>query len=199
REVQGSLLPIPDAADDEDRIIVELRYALENLSIKTLEEYFHDAVDYRDEALDLFARGHLGLEDRAKAEGLFHRIRLAAERLISQMPKPPEEIVDYLDRAQRKYLANFSIFQSLPDSWSVDQVFPAAPLSRYGEVPTVNASIVDITCDSDGCIKTFAHPDENLKYLTLHPPNGDPYFLGFFMTGAYQDSLANEHNLFSRC
>ena len=199
REVQGELVELPPEEEGEDRNIQELRYVLENISVKQLEEYFHDAQDFRDEAINLFAGGHLSLRDRAKAEGLFHRIRVKAQELVRQMHKKPEEIVDYLDRAQRKYLANFSAFQSLPDSWAIDQVFPAAPLSRYGEPATVNASIVDITCDSDGCIKNFAHPDENLKWLPLHEPNGEAYYLGFFMTGAYQDSLANEHNLYSRC
>jgi arginine decarboxylase len=199
REVQGRELPLPEPPDREHRVIEELRYVLQHLSVKNLEEFFHDALDYRDEALDLFARGYLSLEDRAAAEGLFQRIRRACARLVRQLPRPPEEIVEYLDRANHKYLANFSVFQSLPDAWSVDQVFPAAPLSRHGEIPTVNASIVDITCDSDGCVRRYAHPDENLSFLPLHEPNGEPYYVGFFKTGAYQDSLANEHNLFARC
>ncbi len=80
-------------------------------------------------------------------------------------------------------------------------MFPAAPLSRHGEKPTINAQIVDITCDSDGCVETFAHPDENMPYLPLHERRtpDEKYYLGFFMTGAYQDSLANVHNLFARC
>jgi arginine decarboxylase len=202
REVQGELLPVPAPSELEDRIISELRETLAGITVKNLEEYFHDAIDYRDEALQLFGRGFLSLEDRASAEGLFQRIRLQCARIVSQMPQPPEEITDYLARAQVKYLANFSIFQSLPDTWSIDQVFPAAPLSGHGNVPTVNAEIVDITCDSDGCVTTFAHPDDNLKSLPLHEPptrGGEPYYLGFFMTGAYQDSLANAHNLFGRC
>ncbi|KIG15607.1 Biosynthetic arginine decarboxylase [Enhygromyxa salina] len=202
REVQGELLPVPDPSEHEDRLITELRETLNGITVKNIEEYFHDAVDFRDEALQLFSRGYLSLEDRASAEGLFHRVRLACERLLPQLEHPPEEIVNFLNRAQVKYLANFSIFQSLPDTWSIDQVFPAAPLSGHGHVPRLNAEIVDITCDSDGCIKTFAHPDDNLKSLPLHEPparGGEPYFLGFFMTGAYQDSLANVHNLFGRC
>jgi arginine decarboxylase len=202
REVQGELLPVPAPSELEDRIISELRETLAGITVKNLEEYFHDAIDYRDEALQLFARGFLSLEDRASAEGLFQRIRLQCARIVSQMPQQPEEIMDYLERAQVKYLANFSIFQSLPDTWSIDQVFPAAPLSGHGNVPSINAEIVDITCDSDGCVSTFAHPDDNLKSLPLHEPpdrGGEPYYLGFFMTGAYQDSLANAHNLFGRC
>ncbi|NVB36995.1 biosynthetic arginine decarboxylase [Pseudenhygromyxa sp. WMMC2535] len=202
REVQGELLPVPTPSEREDRLISELRDTLEHITTKNIEEYFHDAVDYRDEALQLFSRGYLSLEDRASAEGLFQRIRLECARLISQMSHPPEEIVTYLGRAQVKYLANFSIFQSLPDNWAIDHVFPAAPLSGHGSVPTINAEIVDITCDSDGCVTTFAHPEDNLKALPLHEPparSGEPYYLGFFMTGAYQDSLGNAHNLFGRC
>lgn len=202
REVQGELLPIPEPSELEAKIISDLRETLASINVKNIEEYFHDAVDYRDEALQLFSRGFMSLEDRASAEGLFQRIRLQCARIMSQMPQPPEEIMDYLERAQVKYLANFSIFQSLPDTWSIDQVFPAAPLSGHGHVPTVNAEIVDITCDSDGAVDTFAHPDDNLKSLPLHEPparGGEPYYLGFFMTGAYQDSLANSHNLFGRC
>jgi arginine decarboxylase len=202
REVQGELLPIPAPSEEEDRLISELRETLAGINPKNLEEYFHDALDFRDEALQLFSRGYLSLEDRASAEGLFQRIRLECARIVHQLQHPPEEIVNFLDRAQVKYLANFSIFQSLPDTWSVDQVFPAAPLSGHGHVPAINAEIVDITCDSDGAVTTFAHPDDNLKSLPLHEPparGGEPYFLGFFMTGAYQDSLANAHNLFGRC
>jgi arginine decarboxylase len=202
REVQGDLHPVPEATEDESRLIMELRHTEEHISVKNIEEYFHDAVDYRDEALQLFSRGYLSLEERAAAEGLFHRIRLKCARLIEQMPTPPEEIVEYLKSPQHKYLANFSIFQSLPDTWSIGQVFPVAPLSRHSEKPDVNAQIVDITCDSDGCVNVFAHPDENLTYLPLmHRAMGskERYYIGFFLVGAYQDSLANQHNLFSRC
>ena len=200
REVQGDLLPMPDPQDDEHRIIAALRETLELISAKNYEEYFHDAVDFRDEALELFSKGYLSIEDRANAEGLFARVRTKTGKIVETLKRPSEEIVDYLALAQRKYLANFSIFQSLPDTWSIDQVFPAAPLSRHGERPSVNTEIVDITCDSDGCVKSFAHPEENLRYLPLHTRKGkdERYYLGFFMTGAYQDSLANDHNLLSR-
>ncbi|MEM6996205.1 MAG: biosynthetic arginine decarboxylase [Myxococcota bacterium] len=199
REVQGALLPVPERRDDEARIINQLRETLAHVSAKNYEEYFHDAVDFRDEALQQFSSGNLSVEDRAAAEGLFARVRLKTKRIVEGLKRPSEEIVDYLATANRKYLANFSIFQSLPDAWSIDHVFPAAPLSRHGERPTLYTEIVDITCDSDGCVTSFAHPDENLRYLPLHERReGEPYYLGFFMTGAYQDSLANEHNLFGR-
>jgi arginine decarboxylase len=200
REVQGDLLPIPDPSEKDHRLIRSLRETLETIGAKNYEEYFHDAVDFRDEALELFSRGYLSIEDRASAEGLFQRVRLKVALIVSTLKRPSEEIVDYLETAHRKYLANFSIFQSLPDTWSIDHVFPAAPLSRHGERPSVNTEIVDITCDSDGCVKSFAHPEENLRYLPLHErrEKGERYYLGFFMTGAYQDSLANDHNLLMR-
>lgn len=201
REVQGELLPVPEPTEDEHRLVDELRETLENINTKNVDEYFHDAIDFRDECLQLFSRGYLSLAERAAAEGLFHRIRAKVEKIVESLSHPSEEITDFLSKAQQKYLVNFSIFQSIPDAWSIDQVFPAAPLSRHAEKPTLHAQIVDITCDSDGCVETFAHPDENLPYLPLHAPGGpdERYYLGFFMTGAYQDSLANVHNLFGRC
>ncbi|MEE9381797.1 MAG: biosynthetic arginine decarboxylase [Nannocystaceae bacterium] len=201
REVQGQLLPVPTPSKDSHRIIAELRYTLDNITSKNIEEYFHDAVDYRYEALLLFSKGYLSFEDRASAEGLFQRVRLKCADLVQQMIRPPEEIVDYLGRAAHKYLANFSVFQSLPDAWSIDHVFPACPLARHDRKPNITAQIVDITCDSDGAIRTFAHPDDNLEALPLHHDDSDDseYYLGFFMTGAYQDSLGSTHNLFSRC
>ncbi len=202
REVQGEMLPMPAASDAEHRLIAEMRHCLANITVKNIEEYFHDAIDFRDEALQLFAQGYLSLEDRASAEGLLDRIRAQCGRLVEQMANPPEEVTEYLKTAQHKYLVNFSIFQSLPDTWSIGQVFPVAPLSRHGERPDVNAQIVDITCDSDGCVNTFAHPDENLSNLPLirnWKNSTERYYLGFFMTGAYQDSLSNVHNLFGRC
>jgi arginine decarboxylase len=93
-------------------------------------------------------------------------------------------------------LANFSIFQSIPDSWSIEQLFPVMPLSRHDEKPSLKATIVDITCDSDGCLNTFIDRADTKTVLELHPPNDAPYYIGFFLVGAYQESLANEHNLF---
>ncbi len=202
REVQGEMLPLPEPSDDEHRLVTEMRYTLEHINTKNVEEYFHDAADFREECLQLFSKGYLSLRDRAAAEALFHRVRHKVERVIETLDTPPEEIVEYLQSGQHKYLVNFSIFQSLPDTWSIGQVFPVAPLSRHTERPNVWAEIVDITCDSDGAVKTFAHPDDNLRYLPLlRSEEGDDrgrYYLGFFMTGAYQDSLSNQHNLFSR-
>lgn len=200
REVQGELLPLPEPGEEEHRLIAELRETLEHIGPKNYEEYFHDAIDFRDEALELFSAGYLALEDRASAEGLFQRVRQKTAKIVEGLKRPSEEILEYLNKAQYKYLANFSVFQSLPDTWSIDQVFPAAPLSRHGERPSIWTEIVDITCDSDGCVKSFAHPEDNLRWLPLHNRQNpeERYYVGFFMTGAYQDSLANDHNLLAR-
>jgi arginine decarboxylase len=200
REVQGALLPLPDADAEEHRLIAELRETYEHISTKNYEEYFHDAIDFRDEALELFSAGYITIEDRASAEGLFQRVRQKTAKLIEGIKRPSEEIQEFLNKAHYKYLANFSVFQSLPDTWSIDQVFPAAPLSRHGDRPSISTEIVDITCDSDGCVKSFAHPEDNLRWLPLHERHSaeERYYLGFFMTGAYQDALANDHNLLAR-
>lgn len=198
RELQGDMLPVPEPASDEHRLIRALRETLEGINTKNYEEYVHDSVDLRDEALNLFSSGYLSLEERASAEALFGRVRLRAAELVKNVAHPAEDVLDFLAQANHKYLVNFSVFQSIPDVWSIGQVFPAAPLSRHAERPSILASVVDITCDSDGCVTTFAHPDENLKYLPMHAGGDEPYYLGFFMTGAYQDSLSNAHNLFSR-
>jgi len=199
REVQGGLLPAQEPREGEHRVIAQLRETLEFISASNYEEYFHDALDCRDEALQLFSSGNLHLEDRAAAEGLFARVRLATKAIVDGLGRPAGDIVDHLAVANCKYLANFSVFQSLPDAWGIDQVFPAVPLSRHGERPTVHSEVIDITCDSDGCVPRFAHPKENLSVLPLHERrDAEPYYLAFFMTGAYQESLSNDHNLFGR-
>lgn len=203
RQVQGQVLPVPEVSKEEHRIISELRSTLASVAENNYEEYFHDAVDFRDEALQLFSRGYLSLDDRAAAEALFHRIRLRCQEIDDQVPSGSAELTGYLRQARVKYLANFSIFQSIPDFWSINQIFPAAPLRGHDGEPNYPVQIVDITCDSDGRVDAFAHPDGNLTELPLHraaheesPSEG---YLAFFLTGAYQDALGNLHNMFGRC
>lgn len=201
REVQGEMLPLPQPREGEHRIITEMRYTLEHICAKNLEEYYHDAVDFREEALGLFSQGYLTLEDRASAEGLFQRVRARCEDLIDSVRRPPPDVRRELQSPVHKFLVNFSIFQSMPDTWSIDQVFPTMPISGHRHPPDLRAQLVDITCDSDGCVQNFAHPEQNMPSLPLHSQrNGDErYYLAMFFTGAYQDSLANVHNLFGRC
>lgn len=176
--------------------IKELRYILDNINKKNFVEYYHDAAEYREELFTLFNLGYLTLEDRSIAEELFNRVCRRALYFSSFQRHQLEEFDDLQKLMVSKYLANFSIFQSIPDSWAIDQLFPVMPLSRHEEKPSLKATIVDITCDSDGCLEKFVDRSDIKTLIDLHQPDGAPYFIGFFLVGAYQESLANEHNLF---
>ncbi len=174
----------------------ELKYILDNINRKNFVEYYHDAIEYYEEMFTLFNLGYVNLQDRATAEQLFYRICRRALFFSSYEKHQPEEFENLQQRMVSKFLANFSIFQSIPDSWSIDQLFPVIPLSHHEKKPTHKATIVDITCDSDGCLEKFIDRRDMRNVLDLHSPSQKPYYLGFFLVGAYQESLANEHNLF---
>jgi arginine decarboxylase len=174
----------------------ELKYILDNINRKNFVEYYHDAIEYYEEMFTLFNLGYVNLQDRATAEQLFYRICRRALFFSSYDKHQPEEFENLQQRMVSKFLANFSIFQSIPDSWSIDQLFPVIPLSHHEKKPTHKATIVDITCDSDGCLEKFIDRRDMRNVLDLHSPSSKPYYLGFFLVGAYQESLANEHNLF---
>ena len=176
--------------------ICELEYTLENINSKNYTEFYHDSLEYHDDLLALFNLGYLSLEERAYAEDLYQRISNRALVYASTQNHIPQEFAALEQLKIAKYLANFSIFQSIPDSWSVGQLFPVVPLARHNEHTTCKATIVDITCDSDGCLDHFIDPSTNRRSLDLHKTDGKPYYLGFFLVGAYQESLASEHNLF---
>ncbi len=205
REVQGEeSLEAIDGIDlksivgssSNQKAIVELEYIIENMNRKNYTEFYHDAVEYHEELFTLFNLGYLSLKERAYAEEMFHKICRKALYFSSFQKNRPDEFDQLQKLKVSKYLANFSIFQSIPDAWSLDQLFPVMPLSRLGEKPSLKATIVDITCDSDGCVEHFVDRYEEKSSLDLHPPSNDPYYIGFFLVGAYQESLANEHNLF---
>ena len=144
----------------------------------------------------LFNLGYLDLKQKAIAEEFFKEICHKVLKL-SQITNYGSEEFEALKKInESKYLANFSIFQSIPDAWAIDQLFPILPLSRHDEKTSHKANIVDITCDSDGCIERFIDKRELRSVIDLHKPDNNPYYLGFFLVGAYQESLANEHNLF---
>ncbi len=161
-------------------------------------ERFHDAVQRKEEAFSLFNLGYLDLENRAAAESLYWQIceEIASENTESGYT--PEELHELSSVLADQYVCNFSVFQSLLDHWALGQLFPVAPLHRLDERPTVNAILVDITCDSDGKISHFIDLEDTKDHLTLHPLNDEPYYLGVFLTGAYQDIMGDLHNLFGR-
>lgn len=179
-------------------IVKALEDLLENTPPLGRLERFHDAQQKKEEAYAAFTLGVLDLEGRAEAESLYWRI-LADLRDSAQAPYTPEELARLPALLSDQYVCNFSVFQSLIDHWACDQLFPVAPLHRLNEPPTVDATLVDITCDSEGKISEFIDLEDDVnRYLPLHPLNGKPYYLGVFLVGAYQDIMGDLHNLFGR-
>ena len=173
-------------------LIQELHDLLRDMSKKTAYEYMHDCIDHMESLLTLFDLGYIDLQDRSNAEILTHQV---IKKAISLLEIDHYEELKKLDEnIQEKYLLNFSVFQSLPDYWGIDQEFPIMPITHLDKKPTRSASLWDITCDSDGEI-----PFDIKKPLYLHDVNlnKEDYFLGFFNVGAYQDTLGMKHNLFS--
>jgi len=176
--------------------LLELRATLNR---KNRREHFHDAVQIRDDAQARFDLGLLDLATKAQVETLFWEIAESVVGLFRGSKSTPEEIYDLKDSLGDQFLCNFSVFQSLLDHWALGQLFPIAPIHRLNEAPGHDATLVDITCDSDGKISKFIDSDgEVSKTLPLHALNGKPYYLGIFLLGAYQDIMGDLHNLFGR-
>ena len=183
---------------EKHKVVVDMELLLKNkLKLSRLER-FHDALQKKEEAFSLFNLGYLNLENRAAAESIFWQICEQIDHEGSESGYQPEELHELKKLLSDQYVCNFSVFQSLLDHWALKQLFPIAPLHRLTERPTVNAILVDITCDSDGKISSFIDLQDTKDYLTLHPLNAKPYYLGVFLTGAYQDIMGDLHNLFGR-
>ena len=147
-------------------------------------------------ALNLFNGGYLPLEQRCQAETLYWAICAKLRKLVQQMDEVPEDLQGLDDTLADTYFCNFSLFQSIPDSWAIKQLFPVMPIHRLNEAPTRQAVLGDITCDSDGKIDQFIDRRDVKRTLALHPFTGEPYYLGVFLVGAYQEILGDLHNLF---
>lgn len=183
---------------DKHKVVTDLEIMLRNRSKLGRLERFHDAVQKKEEAFSLFNLGYLDLENRAAAEQIFWQICEQIAREIQKAGYVPEELHDLKSLLADQYVCNFSVFQSLLDHWALKQLFPVTPLHRLNEKPSVNAILVDITCDSDGKINSFIDLEDVKDHVQLHPLNGKPYYLGIFLTGAYQDIMGDLHNLFGR-
>lgn len=183
----------PDAHELER----ELFEIWDRLNQPRLFESWHDALQIREEALDLFNLGLLDLRTRANIEKLFWSIAREVGELASSLKHAPEELKKITKMLPDKYFCNFSLFQSLTDIWAIDQIFPIVPLSRLDERPDRSCTIQDITCDSDGKITTFVTAQGVSNSLPVHTVTpGEPYYLGVFLVGAYQEILGDMHNLF---
>jgi arginine decarboxylase len=163
----------------------------------SLREDYHDTMQLIQEAVSLFNLGYLSLNERAMAEWLYAKILRKINSIVEKIKPIPEELQNFQLALRQTYFANFSLFQSIPDSWAIDQLFPIMPLQRLNQKPDVMASIADITCDSDGEITSFVGENGRTKFLPLHKIRKDEdYYIGFFLIGAYQEILGDLHNLF---
>jgi len=188
---------VPDKIDeDKPDPLYNLFEVHQNISRKNFQESYHDALHYRDDCMSLFRHGYLSLEDRSLADTIFYACAQRILRIVRELEYVPEDL-EGLERALADtYYCNFSCFQSLPDFWAVQQLFPIMPVHRLNEEPTRRGVLADITCDSDGKIDRFIDLRDVKNVLELHPVNEDDYILGVFLTGAYQEILGDMHNLF---
>ncbi len=197
-------LPLPMLGEDDHQLLHEMRADCETasedgVSARRVLEVYHDATFDKEKARQLFNSGVLSLRELALADQVYFASINAVSRIALRHPDTFEEVVEHLDAALvDRYFCNFSLFQSLPDSWAIDQLFPIMPIHRLDEEPTRRGTLQDITCDSDGKIDRFVGDRTGRPSLELHavPDDDDNYVLGIFLTGAYQEILGDLHNLF---
>ncbi len=187
----------PDEIDDADpRLLRDLAEVLADTSIENVQESYHNALLLKEEASTTFALGYLDLRGRARVERLFAKCCEKILDLLRELPEVPEDLADFESDLADTYYGNFSVFQSAPDHWAVKQLFPVMPIHRLDEEPTRRGIFADLTCDSDGKIDQFINPREPKNLIELHPWTGEPYYVGVFLVGAYQEILGDLHNLF---
>jgi arginine decarboxylase len=189
-------IPSAAAVEEMEQPLVDLFETYQNVNARNALESYHDAQQALDMAMNLFSGGYLPLEQRCQAESLFWAICVKLQRLVQQMDEVPEDLQGLDETLASTYFGNFSLFQSIPDSWAIKQLFPVMPIHRLNESPSAHAVIGDITCDSDGKLDRFVDRRDVKRTLPLHSVNGEPYYLGVFLVGAYQEILGDLHNLF---
>jgi arginine decarboxylase len=188
---------VPTSANQEwEQPLHDLVETYNNLTARNALEAYHDAQQALDMALGLFNGGYLPLEQRSMAENLFWAICTKLQKIVQTMADVPEDLQNLDEQLSDTYFCNFSLFQSIPDSWAIKQLFPVMPIHRLKEKPLNHAVLGDITCDSDGKLDRFVDRRDVKKTLPLHSMNGDSYYLGVFLVGAYQEILGDLHNLF---
>jgi len=181
--------------EDSEQCLIDLFETNKTLSKKNLMETYHDAQQALDSALNLFSLGYLTLEQRSQAENLYWTICRKILKIAGELDYFPEELEGLDGMLSDTYFCNFSLFQSMPDSWAVKQLFPVMPIHRLNEIPMRRGVLGDISCDSDGKVDQFIDRRDVKKTLPLHAFNGQPYYLGAFLIGAYQEILGDLHNL----
>ena len=201
------------AADSEHLIVRNLYDTYKSISLETYQEAYHDAAQFKEEAISLFGFGYVSLTERARAERLYWACCAKILAIVRQQDYVPDDLEDLEKIMASIYYINLSVFQSAPDTWAIDQLFPIMPIHRLDEEPTQRATLADLTCDSDGKIDQFidlrdvksvlelhslkqSQPDQTGNPKAIHPPIYEPYYLGMFLSGAYQEIMGNLHNLF---
>jgi arginine decarboxylase len=184
------------ATPDMEQPLVDLIETYNGLTTRNLTESYHDAQQALDMAMNLFSGGYLPLDQRSQAENLYWAICVKLQKLLLGQDEVPEDLQSLDESLSDTYFCNFSLFQSIPDSWAIKQLFPIMPIHRLNERPTQHAVVGDITCDSDGKIDQFIDRRDVKRSLPLHAFNGSPYYLGVFLVGAYQEILGDLHNLY---
>lgn len=199
-DVRHSVPPVvreDDLPEDSCEMLHNLFSVNQHFDPLRYQECFNDSLFYRDEIRELFYHGQASLRERALAESLHESVLQKVNSLIPSLRRVPPELENLPDQLSDIYYGNFSLFQSLPDIWAIDQLFPIMPVHRLNENPTRMATIADLTCDCDGKIDKFSTPYGTSRTLQLHPVNeGEDYYLGVFLVGAYQETLGDLHNLF---
>ena len=186
-----------EPSEKDHQLVKDLYEIWDNLNSRTMLEDWHDAEQIREEALELFSHGIVDLRTRAEIESMYWSVCREVNNLSKSLKHMPEELKRLDKILADKYFCNFSLFQSLPDSWAIDQLFPIMPIQRLGERPTRNATLQDITCDSDGKIANFVTNRTISNVLPVHTlKKNEDYYLGVFLIGAYQEILGDMHNLF---
>ena len=186
-----------EPSEKDHQLVKDLYEIWDNLNSRTMLEDWHDAEQIREEALELFSHGIVDLRTRAEIESMYWSVCREVNNLSKSLKHMPEELKRLDNILADKYFCNFSLFQSLPDSWAIDQLFPIMPIQRLGERPTRNATLQDITCDSDGKIANFVTNRTISNVLPVHTlKKNEDYYLGVFLIGAYQEILGDMHNLF---
>jgi arginine decarboxylase len=186
-----------EPSEHDHELLKDLFSLWDNFNQQRMLETWHDAQQIREEALDRFSLGLIDLKTRAQIERLFWSVARKIYQVAKSSRHVPEELRQVSRILSDKYFCNFSLFQSIPDAWAIDQIFPIMPIHRLNEEPTISATIQDMTCDSDGKIDNFISTRNSSHHLPVHPLKGhDRYYMGVFLVGAYQEILGDLHNLF---
>ncbi len=187
-----------DKVVSENILVSNMRELSNDLTEKNYQDVYNDATKLKEESISAFKFGILSLEERAKLETIYWAI---CKRIVTHASKDeyaPDEILQLKSQMASQYLCNFSVFQSAPDTWAIGQILPALPIHKLNERPTELCTLIDITCDSDGKLDTFLSADGPTNTMPLHKLTGEDYYIGLFMTGAYQDIMGDNHNCFGR-